>query len=115
MDLSKEFDILNYLLLFEKMDVYGFSLKSTTFIESYLGKMMKKVKVNNKFSPWEDFYRGVPQGSILDHLLFNIFINDIFSFLTTSKMCNYTDNNILYTMTEISTKFKNICKKILRY
>ena len=50
MDLSKAFDVLNHSLLLAKLDVYGFSLKSTTFIQSYLNKTMQKVNVNNKFS-----------------------------------------------------------------
>ena len=50
MDLSKAFDVLNHSLLLAKLDAYGFSLKSTTFIQSYLNKRMQKVNVNNKLS-----------------------------------------------------------------
>ena len=96
MDLSKAFDILNHSLLLAKLDAYGFSLKSTTFIQSYLNKRMQKVRVNNKFSAWEDIYSGVPQGSILITLLFNIFINDIFGFLITYDICKYADDDTLY-------------------
>ena len=53
MDISKEFDVLNHSLLL-KSDACGFSLKSATFIISYLNKRMQKVNVNNKFSAWED-------------------------------------------------------------
>ena len=101
MDLSKAFDVLNHSLLLAKLDAYEFSLKFTTFIQSYLNKRMQKVNVNNKFSAWEDIYSGVPQGSILGPILFNISINDIFGFLTTCEMCNYADDNTLYTYSRV--------------
>ena len=96
MGLSKAFDVLNHSLLLAKLDAYGFSLKSTTVIQSHLNKRTQ-YNVNNKFSAWEDIYSGVSQGSILGPLLFNINIIDIFSFLTTCEMCNYADDNNLYT------------------
>ena len=97
MDLSKAFDVLNHSLLLAKMDAYGFSVKIRTFIQNHLKKRMQKVSVNRKFSAWEDIYAGVAQSSILGPLIFNNFINDVFSFLTTCEMCNYADDNTVYT------------------
>ena len=41
-------------------------------------------------------FHGERQGSLLDQILFNVFMNDIFNFWTTCAMCNYTDDNTLY-------------------
>ena len=68
-DLSKAFDVLHHSLLLAKLDAYDFSLKSTTFIQSYLNKRVQKVNANNKFSAWEVIYSGVPQSSSIFSLM----------------------------------------------
>ena len=40
---------------------------------------------------------GIPQGSILGPLLFNLFMNDIFYFVNDSKLANYADDTSTYT------------------
>ena len=95
MDLSKAFDCLPHKLLLLKLEAYGMSKSALQLIENYLTNRKQCVKVGTTLSNWQDIYKGVPQGSILGPVLFNIFLNDIFHFTTSSTLYNYADDNTL--------------------
>ena len=94
-DLSKAFDCLPHPLLLAKLYYYGASKESTNLLASYLCDRKQKVKVASEFSSWKTIKKGVPQGSILGQVIFNCFMNDIFSDITSknSTLFNYADDN----------------------
>ena len=95
-DLSKAFDCLVPELLVAKLHAYGFDSESLTFIYSYLSNRKQRVKIKEEHSDWLNIVHGVPQGSILGPLCFNIYTIDMFFIVSEIDIASFADDNTPY-------------------
>ena len=95
-DHSKAFDCIDHELLIARLYAYGFDKNSLCFINSYLKGQKQRTKIISSYSPFAEILSGVPQGSILGPLLFNIYICDLFIENSDIDIAHYADDNTPY-------------------
>ena len=121
MDLSKAFDCLPHELLIAKLEAYGFEKKTLSSFLSYLKNRKQAVNINGILSDFLEILSGVPQGSILGPILFNIFLNDFIYDMESTPTDNYNfaDDNTLSAcaenMEELKLKLEEGASKALKW
>ena len=118
-DLSKAFDCLPHDLLIAKLEAYGFDRSSLKLIYSYLTNRQQRVKINNTYSEYSIIKYGVPQGSILGPILFNIFLCDLFLIVENIDIASYADDNTPYCTgsdsNEVKSKLERASVKVFKW
>ena len=100
LDLSKAFDSLKYDILMSKLKFYGLQSKALQLLKSYLSDRSQYVQIDNVKSNPHSVSCGIPQGSVMGPLLFNIFINDIINATTKFTLIMYADDTTLVSHLE---------------
>ena len=95
-DYSKAFDTIEYGLLLKKLHQLNFSKEFLSWILSYLTDRRHYVQIDDKMSERLLTGFGVPQGSILGPVLFNLYVADLTDHLETSKSLQYADDTSIY-------------------
>ncbi len=120
MDLRKAFDCLPHKLLISKLYAYGFNLNACMFIATYLTSRKMRIKHHGAKSGWSVMTKGVPQGSVMEPVIFNIFSNDL-HFVVQCYIYNFADDNTIaenekdleVLLRELSDKTGIVCNGLM--
>lgn len=80
------------------------------WFESYLSNRTQSVRLNDTVSDKTSISYGVPQGSVLGPILFNIYVNDLASFLPNCDVIQYADDTQIILSSNID-KLKDLIQK----
>ena len=114
LDFSKAFDKVNHQLLLHKLRQRNVPVQLVAWIASFLCNRRQRVVLGMASSDWLPVASGVPQGSVLGPLLFNIYVDDIDDELQAGvkarKFADDTKLSIIYKP-ELSAEALQNCKK----
>jgi hypothetical protein len=96
LDFSKAFDSVSHTKLIRKLSFFGFPPTLISWLHSYLYARRQRVCLRGSVSEWSVVTSGVPQGSVLGPLLFNIYISDLPKIISSDN-CSYADDMKLYS------------------
>lgn len=95
MDLKKAFDTVDHNFLIMKLHKYGIRGTALSWLNSYLHNRQQYVELQNHISKSKKITCGVPQGSVLGPLLFNLYINNVWEVSKTLKTILFADDTNL--------------------
>ena len=96
LDFQKEFDKVPLIL---KLKSHGMGNSIINWIEQWLTDRKQRVVVDGEVSSWKSVLSGVPQGSVLEPILFLVYINDLEEGITCS-IFKFADDTKLFRKTK---------------
>lgn len=108
-DYSKTFDTVSYSVIIQKMCRMGFSKPFLSWMTNYLCDCCQYVQIDDKKLTLESLLFGVPQGSILGPLLFNICTADLQdNFNDSISWYQHAGDTTLYKQSAVNNLVQNV-------
>ena len=115
----KAFDCISHDLLIVKLSAYGFNRNAPKLIYDYFSDRSQKTKVGSSFSAYLDIIYGIPQGSMLGPLLFNIDLRDLVFEDYCSEFANFADDTTPYncepTLNKVVNTLETTTEKMFKW
>ena len=86
-DESSAFDSINHEILIQKLKIYRLHDDTLAWIQDYITFRTQYVTIGAQDSIMKPTTMGIPQGSILGPILFNIYINDLPEIIKNKSTC----------------------------
>lgn len=116
LDLEKAFDRLDHKILIEKLSTfYGFSRTACFLMMSYLFGRRQYVCSSGVCSGELSVTNGVPQGSVLGPLLFIMYMNDLFSIISSSNCVPFAFADDIQIMCKSALDFPDVLESVIGY
>ncbi|CAM4644795.1 unnamed protein product [Lepidochelys kempii] len=113
LDFQKAFDKVPHQRFLCKLSCHGIRGKILSWIENWLKDSEQRVGINGKFSEWGGVTSGVPQGSVLGPILFNLFINDMEKGVN-SEVAKFADDTKLLKIVETKADCEELQKDLTK-
>ena len=114
LDFSKAFDSLRHDFILKKLEHLGLCNKSLQLFQSFLSQRSQQLKIQQTLSTSEFLKRGVPQGSILGPLLFNVFVADLPTSIRSGKVIQYADDTQIFYSISNTSQYDDISADMTR-
>ena len=107
-NLCKAFDCLHHAILLSKLKYYELNDNAIKLLKKYLSDRDQYVQLGNFKSQYHNISYGIPQGSVMGPLLFNIVINDLPSATKNFDFVMYADDTTLVSTLETFGRTCNV-------